>query len=145
MSTKINFIILLKKQMAHTYETKLRCFSGLIGLAYQENEKSRVWTREDVKILVQQWIHQRFQNSQVYLSVVVSAEESLLYFNGTDLIEEPCIQVHGEVVTPNFAVTDSKVKDAVLNLFTFLKTELKQYSIRVHFQGYHENVSIRLL
>ena len=132
--------------MATSYvETKLRCFSGLIGLAYQENEETRVRTRDDVKVMVQQWIHQRFENSQVFLSVVVSAEESLLYFNVTDLIEEPCIQVHGEVVTPNYTVTDSKIKEAVLHLFTFLKTELKQYSIRVQFQGYHENVSIRIL
>ena len=133
------------KQMATSYvETNLRCFSGLIGLAYEENQEQRVWKREDVKGLVQQWIHQRVQKGQIYLSVIVSAEGSLLYPTGSDLIEEPCVQVHGEVVRPNLAVTDSKIKETVLHLFAFLKTQLKQQSIRVHFQGYHENVSLRI-
>jgi len=125
-------------------ETKLRRFSGLIGLAYTENEELKAWTREDVKIVVQQWIHQRVQTGQIYLNVIVSAEESLLYYIGDDLKEQPAVQVHGDVVTPNFTATDSKVKDAIIHLFTFLKTELKQYSVRVHFQGYHENVSLRI-
>jgi hypothetical protein len=147
---KNKFFITQKKQMATSYvETNLRCFNASIGLTYQENgqgneQQLKVWTREDVKVMVQQWIHQRVQKGQIYLSVIVSAEGSLLYPTGSDLIEEPCVQVHGEVVRPNLAVTDSKIKEAVLHLFAFLKTELKQQSIRVHFQGYHENVSIRI-
>jgi len=127
-------------------ESKLRCFSSLIGLAYQgKEEEFRVWTREDVKIIVQQWIHQRLQDNQIHLCVIVSAEESLLYHTGNDIFEQPCVRVHGEVMQPNLTVTDSKIKEAVIDLFTFLKTELKQYSIQVCFQGYHENVSFRII
>lgn len=37
-----------------------------------------------------------------------------------------------------------KLKKTLLELFTYLKEELKQYSVRFNFQGYNENVSIRI-
>jgi hypothetical protein len=129
--------------MSHV-ETKLRCFSGVIGLAHVVDGAMHLWTRNDVKDVVALWIRERVQNKLVFLSVIVSAEESFIYSARNQFIDQPCVRVYGEIDTHNAAVTDSNIKDAVLDLFTYLKTELNQYKIKVHFQGYSENVSIQI-
>jgi hypothetical protein len=131
--------------MEPTYvSTKLRCFSGVIGLYYSDQSERKSWTLDDVKSLIKSWIEQRACNRQVNLCVVVSNTESLFYHNGGTVVEEPCVRVYGEIVRPNASIVDDKIKEALLSLFSFLKVELKQYSVRFHFQGYSGNESIRV-
>ena len=59
-------------------------------------------------------------------------------------VEEPSIRVYGEIVRPNADIPDEEIKQTLIQLFTYLKEELKQYSVRFNFQGYNENVSIRI-
>lgn len=124
--------------------TKLRCYSGLIGLYYQEQGERKTWTIDDVKNRVKRWIEQRNNEREVSLCVIVSNVESLFYFNEGTIIEEPVVRVYGEIVRPNSDIIDAKIKEALLSLFSFLKVELKQYSVRFYFEGYRENASIRL-
>ena len=131
--------------MEPTYvSTKLRCFSGVIGLYYEDQGERKGWNLDDVKNRVKSWIEQRADNRQVNLCVLVSNVENLFYHSGGTIVEEPCVRVYGEIVRPNTSIVDDKIKEALLSLFSFLKVELKQYSLRFHFQGYLENVSIRI-
>ena len=40
------------------------------------------------------------------------------------------IKIYGEIVRPN---TDTEIKQTLIEFFTYLKEELKQYSIRFNF------------
>ena len=131
--------------METTYvATKLRCFSGIIGLYYEDQGERKTWTLDDVKNRVKRWIENRTNDGLVNLAVIVSNVESLFYYSGGTIIEEPAIRIYGEIVRPNADIIDDKIKEALLSLFSFLKVELKQYSVRFYFQGYRENSSIRL-
>jgi hypothetical protein len=129
--------------------TKLRQFSGIIGLEYTiEDEEcnliTKLWTYEDVKELVKKWITQRMVDKKTNLCVLLSNVETLMYYYEGNFVEEPSIRVYGEIVRPNADIPDEEIKKTLLELFTYLKEELKQYSVRFNFQGYNENVSIRI-
>ena len=129
--------------------TKLRQFSGIIGLEYKiEDEEcnliTKLWTYEDVKELVKKWIRQRMVDKKTNLCVLLSNVETLMYCYEGNVVEEPSIRVYGEIVRPNADIPDEEIKKALLDIFTYLKEELKQYSVRFNFQGYNENVSIRI-
>ena len=131
--------------MERTYvATKLRCFSGIIGLYYEEQGERKTWTLEDVKSRVKKWIEKRNNDRQFSLCVIVSNVESLFYCSEGSIVEEPTVRVYGEIVRPNTDIADDRIKEALLNLFSFLNSDLKQYSVRFHFQGYTENKSIRI-
>jgi len=129
--------------------TKLRQFSGIIGLEYTiEDEEcnliTKLWTYEDLKELVKRWIRQRMVDKKTNLCVLLSNVETLMYCYEEKLVEEPSIRVYGEIVRPNADISDGEIKKILLELFTYLKEELKQYSVRFNFQGYNENISIRI-
>jgi len=129
--------------------TKLRQFSGIIGLEYTIEDKvseiiTKLWTYEDVKELVIKWITQRMVEKKTNLCVLLSNVETLMYCYEENVVEEPSIRVYGEIVRPNADIPDGEIKKTLLELFTYLKKELKQYSVRFNFQGYNENVSIRI-
>ena len=132
--------------------TKLRQFSGIIGLKYtienkeyeECNQIQKLWTYEDVKELVKKWIRQRMVDKKTNLCVLLSNVETLMYCYEGNIVEEPSIRVYGEIVRPNADIPDGEIKKTLLELFTYLKETLKQYSVRFNFQGYNENVSIRI-
>ena len=138
--------------------TKLRQFSGVIGLEYYTddgydggmlneppyNQIQKLWTYEDVKELVYKWVRQRMIDKKTNLCVLLSNVETLIYCYEGNVVEEPSIRVYGEIVRPNADIPDEEIKQTLIQLFTYLKTELKQYSVRFNFQGYNENVSIRI-
>uniref|UniRef100_A0A6C0BBD7 Uncharacterized protein n=1 Tax=viral metagenome TaxID=1070528 RepID=A0A6C0BBD7_9ZZZZ len=62
-----------------------------------------------------------------------------MYCYEGNVVEEPSIRVYGEIVRPNADIPDEEIKN-ILELFTYLKEELKQCSVRFNFQGYNENV-----
>ena len=130
--------------------TKLRQFSGIIGLEYKtkdfedENIMTKLWTYEDVKELVYKWVRQRMIDKKTNLCVLLSNVETLIYCYEGNVVEEPSIRVYGEIVRPNADIPDEEIKQTLIQLFTYLKEELKQYSVRFNFQGYNENVSIRI-
>ncbi len=76
---------------------------------------------------------------------MLSNVETLIYCYEGNVVEESSIRVYGEIVRPNANIPDEEIKKALLELFTYLKEELKQYSVRFNFQGYNENVSIMLI
>ena len=129
--------------------TKLRQFSGIIGLEYTIKDEecnliTKLWTYEDVKELVKKWIRQRMVDKKTNLCVLLSNVETLMYCYEENVVEEPSIRVYGEIVRPNADIPDEEIKKTLLELFTYLREELKQYSVRFNFQGYNENVSIRI-
>ena len=138
--------------------TKLRQFSGIIGLEYTikdeeykgmlncepYNQITKLWSYEDVKELVQKWIRQRMVDKKTNLCVLLSNVETLMYCYEGNIVEEPSIRVYGEIVRPNADIPDGEIKKTLLELFTYLKEALKQYSVRFNFQGYNENISIRI-
>jgi hypothetical protein len=129
--------------------TKLRQFSGIIGLEYTIEDEdgnliTKLWSYEDVKELVKKWIRQRMVNKKTNLCVLLSNVETLMYCYEENIVEEPSIRVYGEIVRPNADIPDGEIKKTLLELFTYLKKELKQYSVRFNFQGYNENISIRV-
>jgi len=129
--------------------TKLRQFSGVIGLEYtikdeERNLITKLWTCEDVKELVKKWIRQRMVEKKTNLCVLLSNIETLMYCYEGNIVEEPSIRVYGEIVRPNADINDEEIKKTLIELFTYLKKKLKQYSVRFNFQGYSENISIRI-
>jgi len=138
--------------------TKLRQFSGVIGLEYYTddgygecmlneppyNQITKLWTYEDVKELVYKWVRQRMIDKKTNLCVLLSNVETLIYCYEGNVVEEPSIRVYGEIVRPNADIPDEEIKQTLLELFTYLRVELKQYSVRFNFQGYNENISIRI-
>jgi hypothetical protein len=129
--------------------TKLRQFSGIIGLEYTIKDEdcnliTKLWTYEDVKELVKKWIRQRMVDNKTNLCVLLSNVETLMYCYEENVVEEPSIRVYGEIVRPNADIPDGEIKKTLLELFTYLKETLKQYSVRFNFQGYNENISIRI-
>jgi len=105
---------------------------------------TKLWTYEDVKELVKKWIRQRMVDKKTNLCVLLSNVETLMYCYEENVVEEPSIRVYGEIVRPNADIPDGEIKKTLLELFTYLKETLKQYSVRFNFQGYNENVSIRI-
>ena len=130
--------------------TKLRQFSGIIGLEYKTkdfedgNITAKLWTYEDVKELVYKWVRQRMIDKKTNLCVLLSNVETLIYCYEGNVVEEPSIRVYGEIVRPNADIPDEEIKQTLIQFFTYLKEELKQYSVGFNFQGYNENVSIRI-
>lgn len=129
--------------------TKLRQFSGIIGLDYTIEDEdgnliTKLWSYEDVKELVKKWIRQRMVDKKTNLCVLLSNVETLMYCYEGNIVEEPSIRVYGEIVRPNADIPDGEIKKTLLELFTYLREGLKQYSVRFNFQGYNENVSIRI-
>jgi hypothetical protein len=129
--------------------TKLRQFSGIIGLEYTIEDEdgnliTKLWSYEDVKELVKKWIRQRMVDNKTNLCVLLSNVETLMYCYEENVVEEPSIRVYGEIVRPNADIPDGEIKKTLLELFTYLKETLKQYSVRFNFQGYNENISIRI-
>lgn len=116
--------------------TKLRCYSSIIRLSYQEQGIRKIWSLNDVKNVVRSW----FSIQQRELSVNISNLESCFYEGNIE--EEPVVRLYGEIIRPD--ITDDKIKDELLSLFSFLKSELNQYNFTFYFQGYRENASIRL-
>lgn len=128
-----------------TTEIKLRQFSGIIGLekeVYDYNSNNRVWTYEDVKNLIGKWINQRYIDNKTNLYILLSNVERLIYCYEGNIIEEQSIRVYGEIVKPNADIPDEEIKKILIDLFTYLKVELNQYSVRFNFQGYDKNMSI---
>ena len=109
-----------------------------------ENIMTKLWTYEDVKELVYKWVRQRMIDKKTNLYVLLSNVETLIYCYEGNVVEEPSIRVYGEIVRPNADIPDEEIKQTLIQLFTYLKEELKQYSVRFNFQGYNENVSIRI-
>lgn len=129
--------------------TKLRQFSGIIGLEYTIEDEdgnliTKLWSYEEVKELVKKWIRQRMVDKKTNLCVLLSNVETLMYCYEKNVVEEPSIRVYGEIVRPNADIPDGEIKKILLELFTYLREELKQYNVRFNFQGYHENISIRI-
>ena len=116
--------------------TKLRCYSSIIRLSYQEQGIRKIWSLNDVKNVVRSW----FSIQKREFSVNISNLESCFYEGNIE--EEPVVRLYGEIIRPD--ITDDKIKDELLSLFSFLKSELNQYNFTFYFQGYRENASIRL-
>ena len=108
------------------------------------NQIQKLWTYEDVKELVYKWVRQRMIDKKTNLCVLLSNVETLIYCYEGNVVEEPSIRVYGEIVRPNADIPDEEIKQTLIQFFTYLKTELNQYSVRFNFQGYNENVSIRI-
>lgn len=134
--------------MSYYTLTKTRQFSGVIGLEYKIQGHGdliyKLWTFEDVKELVKKWIIERMNKEKTNLCILLSNVETLMYCNEGRVVEEPSIRVYGEIVRPNIDIPDEEIKKTLIEFFTFLKVELKQYSVRFNFQGYDENISIRI-
>lgn len=95
--------------------TKLRQFSGIIGLEYTIEDKvseiiTKLWTYEDVKELVEKWITQRMVEKKTNLCVLLSNVETLMYCYEENVVEEPSIRVYGEIVRPNADIPDGEIK-----------------------------------
>ena len=134
--------------------TKLRQFSGIIGLEYYTddgydggmlneppyNQIQKLWTYEDVKELVYKWVRQRMIDKKTNLCVLLSNVETLIYCYEGNVVEEPSIRVYGEIVRPNADIPDEEIKQTLIQFFTYLKEELKQYSVRFNFQGYNTKI-----
>ena len=59
------------------------------------------------------------------------------------MIEEPAIRVSGEFDPP---LTDEDMKTLLVNFFGFLKTALRQQSVKFQYQGYQEGpIVIRVI
>ena len=128
-------------QPVYTFK-KLRLFSSVIGLMYRDVQGDiQTWTHADVKTQISNWVQQHYPNEQ--LCVHLSQVETLLYcFNG-NMIEEPAIRVSGEFDPP---LTDEDMKTLLVNFFGFLKTALRQQSVKFQYQGYQEGpIVIRVI
>ena len=95
--------------------TKLRQFSGIIGLEYTIEDEdgnliTKLWTYEDVKELVKKWITQRMVDNKTNLCVLLSNVETLIYCYEKNVVEESSIRVYGEIVRPNADIPDGEIK-----------------------------------
>lgn len=123
--------------------TKLRCYSGIIRLYYEDEQIMKAWSFEDIKNTVYRW----FSIEKREINVIVSNLETSFYHRAYGLtetyniIEDPIVRIYGEISKPD--ITDDNIKKELLSLFSFLSSELKQ-KCQFYFQGYRENAYIRL-
>jgi hypothetical protein len=126
--------------------TKLRCYSGIIRLYYEDEQFIKAWSFEDIKNTVYRW----FSIEKRDINVIVSNLETSFYHRennpygrteSDNIIEEPIVRIYGEIIRPD--ITDDNIKEELISLFSFLSSELKQ-KCQFYFQGYRENAYIRL-
>ena len=117
--------------------TKLRCYSGIIRLYYEDEQIMKAWSFEDIKNTVYRW----FSIEKREINVIVSNLETSFYHRENNIIEEPIVRIYGEISKPD--ITDDNIKEELISLFSFLSSELKQ-KCQFYFQGYRENAYIRL-
>ena len=117
--------------------TKLRCYSGIIRLYYEDEQFIKAWSFEDIKNTVYRW----FSIEKREINVIVSNLETSFYHRENNIIEEPIVRIYGEIIKPD--ITDDNIKEELISLFSFLSSELKQ-KCQFYFQGYRENAYIRL-
>lgn len=129
----------------------IRQFSGTIGLLYNNEgyydyrgEKKLSWTRDDVKELIRKYMRQRSIDKKFELCVGLSNVEMLCYTWEGDFIEEPIVRVYGEIVSRHEGISDEEILNALFELFTYLKVDLKQHSVRFNYQGFMEHKSYRI-
>ena len=129
----------------------IRQFSGTIGLLYNnegyydyEGEKKLSWSLDDVKELIRKNMRQRSIDKKFDLCIGLSNIETLCYTWEDDFIEEPIVRVYGEIVSRHDGISDEEILNALFELFTYLKVELKQHSVRFNYQGFTEHKSYRI-
>ena len=129
----------------------IRQFSGTIGLLYNnegyydyEGEKKLSWSLDDVKELIRKYMRQRSIDKKFDLCIGLSNIETLCYTWEDDFIEEPIVRVYGEIVSRHDGISDEEILNALFELFTYLKVELKQHSVRFNYQGFTEHKSYRI-
>jgi hypothetical protein len=114
-------------------------FSGSIGLLY--NEGINIWTREDIKNLIVKWIKMRDYTYDTNLFINLSNIETSLYIYDGEIIEKPIIRIYGEIKNN---ISSDKMKETLINFFTYLKIELKQYYCNFNYNNLGEYISIKL-
>ena len=129
----------------------IRQFSGTIGLLYNNEgyydyggEKKLSWTLDDVKELIRKYSRQKSIDKKFDLCIGLSNIETLCYTWEYDFIEEPIVRVYGEIVSRHKGISDEEILNALFELFTYLKVELKQHSVRFNYQGFTEHKSYRI-
>jgi len=129
----------------------IRQFSGTIGLLYNNEgyydyggEKKLSWSLDDIKELIRKYIRQRSIDKKFDLCIGLSNIETLCYTWEDDFIEEPIVRVYGEIVSRHDGISDEEILNALFELFTYLKVELKQHSVRFNYQGFTEHKSYRI-
>jgi len=91
--------------------TKLRCYSSIIRLSYQEEGMKKIWSIDNIKNVVRMWISIKDRE----LSIIISNLESCFYEGNIE--EEPIVKLYGEIIRPD--ITDDKIKEELLSLFSF--------------------------
>jgi hypothetical protein len=129
----------------------IRQFSGTIGLLYNNEgyydyggEKKLSWCLDDVKELIRKYMRQRSIDKKFDLCIGLSNIETLCYYWEYDFIEEPIVRVYGEIVSRHEGISDEEILNALFELFTYLKVDLKQHSVRFNYQGFTEHKSYRI-
>ena len=129
----------------------IRQFSGTIGLLYNNEgyydyggEKKLSWSLDDVKELIRKYSRQRSLDKKFELCIGLSNIETLCYTWEDNFIEEPIVRVYGEIVSRHEGIPDEEILNALFELFTYLKVDLKQHSVRFNYQGFTEHKSYRI-
>jgi len=129
----------------------IRQFSGTIGLLYNNEgyydyggEKKLSWSLDDVKELIRKYSRQRSIDKKFDLCIGLSNIETLCYTWEDVFIEEPIVRVYGEIVSRHEGIADEEILNALFELFTYLKVDLKQHSVRFNYQGFTEHKSYRI-
>lgn len=122
-----------------------RQFSGTIGLLYFNDDRKQLsWTFNDVKELIKKYTKQRNSDKKFDLCIGLSNIETLYYTCKDDYIEEPIIRVYGEIVSRHEDISDDSILNTLFELFTYLKVDLKQHSVRFNYQGFTEHKTYRI-
>ena len=129
----------------------IRQFSGTIGLLYNNEgyydyggEKKLSWSFYDVKELIRKYSRQRSIDKKFNLCIGLSNIETLCYTWKNVFIEEPIVRVYGEIISRHEGIADEEILNALFELFTYLKVDLKQHSVRFNYQGFTEHKSYRI-
>lgn len=129
----------------------IRQFSGTIGLLYNNEgyydyggKKKLSWSLDDVKELIRKYMRQRSIDKKFDLCIGLSNIETLCYTWENNFIEEPIVRVYGEMVSRHDGISDEEILNALFELFTYLKVDLKQHSVRFNYQGFTEHKSYRI-
>ena len=78
------------------------------------------------------------------MCIGLSNIETLYYTWKNVFIEEPIVRVYGEIVSRHEGIADEEILNALFELFTYLKVDLKQHSVRFNYQGFTEHKSYRI-
>jgi hypothetical protein len=129
--------------------SQIRQFNGTIGLLYNNDydcngQQELCWTYEDVKQLIIMWQRQQSADNKIGLCIALSNVERLLYVNAGYHIDEPIIRVYGEIVSRHVTLSDEEILNELMELFSYLKKNMKQQSVRFNYQGYTEHLSYRI-